>query len=194
MEHMPKEDTTEKKLACLLQKIISDVTSDTAEVSWDSLEVSIAIPTYSAEHSKTQQMNEHIVPLASHVFDLWKSRRHNPQLVKNGCVSVLLEELFQEQDFQKQNHVANEGSDEKQTQEESADQSQHVITDLRLLAAYHVQGSCTLTGNGLPKKIALDGPYFCYSTVSKKASSEKSLIGFLVSPGGWIRTYEEALR
>lgn len=69
-----------------------------------------------------------------------------------------------------------------------------MITNLQLLADYHVQGSCTLASNGRSKKIALDGPYFRYSTVSKMVDGEKTLLGFLLSPGEWVRTYEEALR
>lgn len=189
MEYTPKENIVEKQLALLLQETCSDVTPDTTEVTWNALEVSLEIPESSPEHAKAHQVDKHTAALARSIFDLWKSRRHNLCVNIDGSVSVLLEELLQQQEAQ--NHRTDEASGEKQIQEESIDPRQHLLTHLRLLATCHVQGSCTLTSEGQSKKIALDSPYFRYSIVSKNNGDEKSLVGFLVSPGDWIHIPEK---
>lgn len=167
MEHMPKEDMigkmqlAERELALLLQKAISDITPDTTEVSWNALEVSL-------EHPKAQLVDKHLIPLARCTFDFWKNRRHDQKTSSNGSVAVSLEEIFQQLDFQKQDHEGNLA--EKQAQEESTEQGQHVLTDVQQLATSHVQGSCTLTSKGRSKRSLLTAP------ISVTQPSQKRLV------------------
>lgn len=138
-----------------------------------------------------RQLSESTVLTGRILLGLWNSRRRNAHVSKGDSVAVLLEEILLWQGIQKQSRVAYEGSTKKYTEGYRAEQKQRVITDLVLLAACSVRGHCTITINGRTKKIFLDGPYLHFTTVKTETLFGETVLGFIVSPGGWIHAYEE---
>lgn len=161
----------------------------------NALEVYLGTPEHPLElpHALQQirQLSESTVLTARILLGLWNSRRRNAHVSKGDSVAVLLEEILQWQGIQKQSRIAYEGSTKKYTEGYRTEQKQRVITDLVLLAACNVRGNCTITINGRSKKIFLDGPYLHFTTVKTETLSGETVLGFLVSPGGWIHAYEE---
>jgi len=105
---------------------------------------------------------------------------------------ILLEEILQWQGIQKHSRVAHPGATKRYTDGYRVEQKQRVIQDLALLASCNVRGTCRITVKGKAIPIEVDGPYLRYSVVSRKTTTgDKVLIGFLVSPGDWISTYEQ---
>jgi len=139
-----------------------------------------------------RQLSESTVLTGRILLGLWNIRRYNHRVSKNGSVAVLLEEILQWQGIQKHSRVAHPGTTKRYTDGYRTEQKQRVIQDLVLLASCNVRGTCTITVKGKSAAIEVDGPYMRYSVVSRKTGpGEKSIIGFLVSPGDWISTYEQ---
>lgn len=141
---------------------------------------------------RIRQLSESTVLTGRILLGLWNIRRYNHHVSKNGSVAVLLEEILQWQGIQKHSRQAHPGTAKRYTDGYRTEQKQRVIQDLILLASCNVRGTCTITVRGKSTAIEVDGPYMRYSVVSRKTGpEEKSIIGFLVSPGDWINTYEE---
>ncbi len=161
----------------------------------NALEVYLGTPEHPLELpqalEKIRQLSESTVLTARILLGLWNSRRRNAHVSKGDSVAVLLEEILLWQGITKQSRVAFEGSTKKYTEGYRAEQKQRVMTDLVLLAACSVRGHCTITINGRSKKIFLDGPYLHFTTVKTETLFGETVLGFLVSPGGWIHAYEE---
>lgn len=161
----------------------------------NALEVYLGTPEHPLELPQAlqqiRQLSESTVLTARILLGLWNSRRRNAHVSKGDSVAILLEEILQWQGIQKQSRVAYEGSTKKYTEGYRAEQKQRVITDLVMLAACSVRGHCTITINGRSKKIFLDGPYLHFTTVKTETLFGETVLGFLVSPGGWIHAYEE---
>ncbi len=161
----------------------------------NALEVYLGTPEHPLELPQAlqqiRQLSESTVLTARILLGLWNSRRRNAHVSKGDSVAVLLEEILQWQGIQKQSRIAYEGATKKYTEGYRTEQKQRVITDLVLLAACNVRGHCTITINGRSKKIFLDGPYLHFTTVRTETLSGESVLGFLVSPGGWIHAYED---
>lgn len=139
-----------------------------------------------------RQLSESTVLTGRILLGLWNIRRHNARVSKNGSVAVLLEEILQWQGIQKHSRLAHPGTSKRYTDGYRTEQKQRVIQDLVLLASCNVRGTSTIMVKGKSAAIEVDGPYMRYSVVSRKTGpEEKSIIGFLVSPGDWISTYEE---
>ncbi len=139
-----------------------------------------------------RQLSESTVLTGRILLGLWNIRRHNHRVSKNGSVAVLLEEILQWQGIQKHSRMAHPGTTKRYTDGYRTEQKQRVIQDLVLLASCNVRGTCTIIVKGKSAAIEVDGPYMRYSVVSRKTGpGEKSIIGFLVSPGDWISTYEQ---
>ncbi len=139
-----------------------------------------------------RQLSESTVLTGRILLGLWNIRRYNHRVSKNGSVAVLLEEILQWQGIQKHSRVAHPGTSKRYTDGYRTEQKQRVIQDLVLLASCNVRGTSTITVKGKSAAIEVDGPYMRYSVVSRKTGpEEKSIIGFLVSPGDWISTYEQ---
>jgi hypothetical protein len=139
-------------------------------------------------------LSESTILTARIVLGLWNTRRNNARVSKNGSVAILLDEILQWQGLQKHSRVAHPGTEttKRYTDGYRPEHKQRVIQDLGLLASCNVRGTCTITVRGKATPIEVDGPYLRYSTVSRKTSpEEKSIIGFLISPGDWITTYEQ---
>jgi hypothetical protein len=139
-----------------------------------------------------RQLSESTVLTGRILLGLWNIRRYNHRVSKNGSVAVLLEEILQWQGIQKHSRVAHPGTTKRYTDGYRTEQKQRVIQDLVLLASCNVRGTSMITVKGKSAAIEVDGPYMRYSVVSRKTGpDEKSIIGFLVSPGDWISTYEQ---
>ena len=139
-------------------------------------------------------LSESTILTARIVLGLWNTRRHNTRVSKNGSVAILVDEILQWQGLQKHSRLAHPGTEttKRYTDGYRPEHKQRVIQDLALLALCNVRGTCTIMVRGKAMPIEVDGPYLRYSTVSRKTGpEEKSVIGFLVSPGDWIATYEQ---
>jgi hypothetical protein len=168
---------------------ISYLASNTLEVYLGTLERPLEIP---QALRQIRQLSESTVLTARIVLGLWNIRRHSDRVSKNGSAAILLEEILQWQGLQKHSRVAHPGTSKRYTDGYRTEQKQRVLQDLMLLAACNVRGNCTITVRGKSIPIQVDGPYMRYSVFSRKTvTSEKIIIGFLVSPGDWISTYEQ---
>ncbi|WP_126582033.1 hypothetical protein [Tengunoibacter tsumagoiensis] len=163
--------------------------SNTLEVYLGTPERPLEIP---QALKQIRQLSESTVLTARIVLGLWNIRRHNDRVSKSGSVAVLLEEILQWQGVQKHSRVAHPGTSKRYTDGYRTEQKHRVLQDLALLASCNVRGNCTITVKGKSVPIQVDGPYMRYSVVSRKTLiDEKIIIGFLVSPGDWISTYEQ---
>lgn len=168
---------------------ISYLASNTLEVYLGTPERPLEIP---QALKQIRQLSESTVLTARICLGLWNIRRHNDRVSKNGSVAILLEEILQWQGVQKHSRVAHPGTAKRYTDGYRTEQKQRVLQDLQLLASCNVRGNCTITVKGKAIPIQVDGPYMRYSLVSRKTVWEdKIIIGFLVSPGDWISTYEQ---
>ena len=139
-----------------------------------------------------RRLSESTVLTGRILLGLRNIRRYNHRVSKNGSVAVLQEEILQWQGIQKHSRVAHPGTTKRYTDGYRTEQKQRVIQDLMLLTSCNVRGTCTIMVKGKSAAIEVDGPYMRYSVVSRKTGQgEKSIIGFLVSPGDWISTYEQ---
>ncbi len=138
-----------------------------------------------------RQLSESTVLTARIVLGLWNTRRNNSRVSRNGSVAVLLEEILQWQGIQKHSREAHPGSGKRYTDGYRVEQKRRVIADLALLASCNVRGTSRVRVRGKAVTLEVDGPYLRYSVVSRKIGDEdKVILGFLVSPGDWISTYE----
>jgi hypothetical protein len=144
--------------------------------------------------NQIRKLNETTVLTARITLGLWNSRRASKQLAKNGSVPVLLEEILQWQGHEKHSRLAHPQTDslKRYTDGYRVEQKKRVVQDMALLQQCHVRGVCEISAGGKTTTIEVDGPYLSYDIVSRKTlTGEKVVIGFLVSPGGWITTYEQ---
>ncbi|GHO86414.1 hypothetical protein [Dictyobacter formicarum] len=168
---------------------ISYLASNTLEVYLGTPERPLEIP---QALKQIRQLSESTVLTARIVLGLWNIRRHNDRVSKNGSVAILLEEILQWQGVQKHSRVAHPGANKRYTDGYRTEQKQRVLQDLALLASCNVRGNCTITVKGKLVSIQVDGTYMRYSVVSRKTLlNERIIVGFLVSPGDWISTYEQ---
>lgn len=168
---------------------ISYLASNTLEVYLGTPERPLEIP---QALKQIRQLSESTVLTARIVLGLWNIRRHNDRVSKNGSVAILLEEILQWQGVQKHSRVAHPGTTKRYTDGYRTEQKQRVLQDLALLASCNVRGNCTITVKGKSVSIQVDGTYMRYSVVSRKTLlNERIIVGFLVSPGDWISTYEQ---
>ncbi len=167
-----------------------------AYLASNTLEVYLGTPEHPLELSQAlrqiRQLSESTVLTSRILLGLWNARRYNNRASKNGSVAVLLEEILQWQGIQKHSRIAHPGAKKRYTDGYRIEQKQRVIQDLALLASCNVRGTCSITVKGKTMSIEVDGSYLRYSIVSRKTSEgDKVIIGFLVSPGDWINTYEQ---
>jgi hypothetical protein len=138
-----------------------------------------------------RQLSESTVLTARILLGLWNTRRNNHRVSRNGSVAVLLDEILQWQGIQKHSREASPGSSKRYTDGYRSEHKQRVIQDLALLASCNVRGSTRVLVKGKKATLEVDGPYLRYSVVSRKIGvDDKVILGFLVSPGDWISTYE----
>lgn len=145
--------------------------------------------------NKLRMLSDSTVLTARIALGLWNSRRDDKALSKNGSVPVLLDELLAWQGHEKLKRFAHPGTDSSKRYSDGyrTMQKQRVIQDMAALASCHVRGIAEFVVGGKNTQIEVDGPYLRYDLVSRRTrSGERILIGFLVAPGGWITTYEQA--
>lgn len=168
---------------------ISYLASNTLEVYLGTPERPLEIP---QALKQIRQLSESTVLTARIVLGLWNIRRRDDRVSKNGSVAILLEEILQWQGVKKHSRVAHPGTNKRYTDGYRTEQKQRVLQDLALLASCNVRGNCTITVKGKSVSIQVDGPYMRYSVVSRKTLlNERIIVGFLLSPGDWISTYEQ---
>ncbi len=138
-----------------------------------------------------RQLSESTVLTARILLGLWNTRRNNQRVSRNGSVAVLLDEILQWQGVQKHSREVHPGSSKRYTDGYRTEHKQRVIQDLALLTSCNVRGTSRVLVKGKTVTLEVDGPYLRYSVVSKKiGANDKVILGFLVSPGDWIGTYE----
>ncbi|GCF08778.1 hypothetical protein [Dictyobacter arantiisoli] len=168
---------------------ISYLASNTLEVYLGTPERPLEIP---QALKQIRQLSESTVLTARIVLGLWNIRRHNDRVAKNGSAAILLEEILQWQGVQKHSRIAHPGTTKRYTDGYRTEQKQRVLQDLALLASCNVRGNCTMIVKGKAVSIQVDGTYMRYSAFSRKTLlNENVIIGFMVSPGDWISTYEQ---
>jgi hypothetical protein len=142
--------------------------------------------------SRIRQLGESTALTARIILGLWNIRRQDSHLSKNGNVPIRAEEILEWRGIQKHSRLAYKGAT---TTKRFSDgyQTKHlaqVDQDLRLLQQCYLRGQHSLLVKGRPRHILIDGPYLHVSTVKEKTLwNEEKLIGYFVSPGGWIATY-----
>jgi hypothetical protein len=161
----------------------------------NTLEVYLGTPEHPLElpqaMKQIRQLSESTVLTARIILGLWNIRRHNDRVAKNGSVPILLDEVLQWQGVQKHSRVAHPGTAKRYTDGYRSEQKQRVRQDLALLASCNVRGNCTITVRGKSVAIQVDSPYLRYSVISRETQHDgRIVLGFLVSPGDWISTYE----
>jgi hypothetical protein len=168
---------------------ISYLASNTLEVYLGTPERPLEIP---QALKQIRQLSESTVLTARIVLGLWNIRRHNNRVSTNGSVAILLEEILQWQGVKKHSRVAHPGTNKRYTDGYRTERKERVLQDLALLANCNVRGNCTITVKGKSVSIQVDGPYMRYSVFARKTLlNERNILGFLVSPGDWISTYEQ---
>jgi hypothetical protein len=161
----------------------------------NAMEVYLGTPEHPLElpqaFKQIRQLSESTVLTARILLGLWNTRRNDNRVSRNGSVAILLEEILQWQGIQKHSRAAHPGTTKRYTDGYRPEQKRRVLQDLALLASCNVRGTCKVIVKGKAISIEVDGPYLRYSVVSRKTIvDEKIVIGFLVSPGDWISTYE----
>lgn len=140
-----------------------------------------------------RKLNESTVLTARIALGIWNNRRAT-KLTRNGSVPVLLEELLLWQGHEKRSRLAHPHTEATKRHSDGfrTEQRKRVVQDMALLSTYYVRGSCSITVRGKNTIIEVNGPYLHHSLVFRRTrTGEKILIGFMVSPGDWISTYEE---
>jgi hypothetical protein len=142
--------------------------------------------------NQIRKLNESTVLTARIALTLWNSRRYNKQVSQEGSVAVLLDEFLQWQGIQKHSRQAHHGGTKRYTDGYRPEHRRRVQQDLALLAACQVRGTTSIILRGKSTQIQVDGPYLRFDTVSRRGpEGEEIVLGFLISPGGWIGTYEQ---
>lgn len=167
---------------------ISYLASNTLEVYLGTPQRPLEVP---QALKQIRQLSESTVLTARIVLGLWNIRRRDNRVSLNGGVAILLEEILQWQGVQKHSRIAHPGTNKRYTDGYRTEQKQRVLQDLELLTSCNVRGNCTIMVKGKSASIQIDGPYINYSVMSRKTQfNERIIIGFLLSPGDWISTYE----
>jgi hypothetical protein len=138
-----------------------------------------------------RKLSESTVLTARIILGLWSIRRYNNEVSQDGKVAILLDEILQWQGLQKHTRASHTGTGKRYTDGYRAEQKQRTLQDIALLASCYVRGTCNITILGKAAQIEVNGPYLHYDIVSRKTMwGDKIILGFLVTPGGWIGTYE----
>ena len=125
------------------------------------------------------------------VMGLWNLRRGDARLSLNGSAAINIDEIFDWRGLKKHQRSIYPGAHRKRTDGYRPEQKQQVLNDLALLASCCVRGHCTVTIKGRKKTFYINGPYLRYSTVTtENIWGEQEIVGFFISPGDWITTYE----
>lgn len=145
----------------------------------------------SEAQAKIRQLGGSTVLTARVVMGLWNLRRHDSRLSMNGSAAIHIDEIFAWRGLKKHQRAAHPGANLQRTDGYRTEQKQQLLRDLALLASCCVRGHCTVTVKGRRKTFYINGPYLRYSTVTTpNLWGEEEIVGFFLSPGDWITTYE----
>lgn len=145
----------------------------------------------SEAQAKIRQLGGSTVLTARVVMGLWNLRRHDSKLSINGSAAIHIDEIFAWRGLKKHQRAVHLGANRQRTDGYRTEQKQQVLRDLALLASCCVRGHCTVTVRGRRKTFYINGPYLRYSTVTTpNLWGEEEIVGFFLSPGDWITTYE----
>lgn len=140
---------------------------------------------------KIRQLGGSTILTARVVMGLWNLRRGDSRLSINGSAAIHIDEIFAWRGLQKHQRAIRPGSSRQRTDGYRTEQKQQVLEDLKLLASCCVRGHCTVSVKGRHKTFYINGPYLRYSTVTTlNLWGEEEIVGFFLSPGDWITTYE----
>ncbi len=128
------------------------------------------------------------------ILGLWNQRRYDNRLSSNGSAAIKIDEILNWRGIKKHTKAAYPGSDceQKYTDGHRDIHREAVLEDLKLLGSCYVRGHCTIFIKGKAKALFIDGPYLNYSLVYHPTLwGDKELVGFFMSAGDWIQTYED---
>jgi hypothetical protein len=143
-------------------------------------------PDVTAARQQILKLGEGTVLTARLLLGLWHVRRAQGLVAKNGSVPILISEVLHLRGIEKHSRAPYQGSTAKYTDGYRAEHKRGVLEEVALLAAFHVQGTFMLPHAGKIEVFEVKGPYLRHSIVTRKGR----IVGFLVSPGDWINTYE----
>ncbi len=145
----------------------------------------------SEAQEKIRQLGGSTVLTARVVMGLWNLRRNDSRLAINGSAAIHIDEIFAWRGLQKHQRSAYPGATHQRTDGYRTEQKRQVLRDLSLLASCCVRGHCTVNIKGRRKTFYINGPYLRYSVVTTPTTwGEQEVVGFFLSPGDWIATYE----
>jgi hypothetical protein len=145
----------------------------------------------SEAQEKIRQLGGSTVLTARVVMGLWNLRRNDSRLAINGSAAIHIDEIFAWRGLQKHQRSAYPGASRQRTDGYRTEQKHQVLRDLSLLASCCVRGHCTVNIKGRRKTFYINGPYLRYSVVTTPTIwGEEEIVGFFLSPGDWIATYE----
>lgn len=145
----------------------------------------------SEAQAKIRQLGGSTVLTARVVMGLWNLRRHDSKLSINGSAAIHIDEIFAWRGLKKHQRTSHPATNHQRTDGYRSEQKQYVLRDLALLASCCVRGHCTVAVKGRRKTFYINGPYLRYSTVTTPNNwGEEEVVGFFLSPGDWITTYE----
>jgi hypothetical protein len=141
--------------------------------------------------TKIRQLGGSTVLTARVALGLWNLRRHDSRLSVNGSAGVRFDEILAWRGLQKHHRASYPGASDQRTDGYRVEQKQQILRDLEALASCYVRGHCIVTVKGKPKTFYINSSYLHYSIVTTETSGgEEEIVGFFVSPGDWINTYE----
>ena len=165
------------------------MTSNHLEVYLGTRQVPLPI---TEAQTKLQQLGGSTVLTARVVLGLWNLRRNDERFSLNGSIGIRLDEILAWRGMQKHERPILPGSALTRQDGYRTEHRQQIIHDLELLATCCVRGTVTGTIRGKKKRIYVDGPYLRHSVVSIETTHGAEPIGFFVSPGDWIHTFDSS--
>jgi len=142
--------------------------------------------------AKIQQLGESTALTARIVLGLWNLRHVDASLSNNGSAAIRIDEILEWRGVKKHTRLAYRGAQKRSSDGYQPVHRQQVYQDLKLLAQCHLRGSYSMRVGGHIHRIVIEGPYLRVSTVKdQNLWGEEEMIGFFVSPGDWINTYQQ---
>jgi hypothetical protein len=140
--------------------------------------------------AKLQQIGGSTVLTARVVLGLWNLRRNDERFSLNGSAAIRLDEILAWRGMQLHERPVIPGSTQTRQDGYRTEQRQQIIRDLDILAECCVRGTVIAKIRGRDKRIYVDGPYLRHSLVSVETPRGADIIGFFISPGDWIHTFD----
>lgn len=134
---------------------------------------------------RIRQQGETTALTARIVLGLWTTRQEAEIKTKTGSVPIKPAEILEWRGVKKHNS-------KRYADGYASNQKQRVHDDLKLLQQYYLRGHYEMRlKSGRIHNILVDGPYLQMTVVKEQNLWGEEIIGYLVSPGEWINTYED---